>query len=251
LISSFRERLEQASKSHRSRLVLALDLSVEEGLLESALDLVNHLGCELAAVKINYHLLLPLALTDLSRIVEAAHREGLQAIADLKLNDISPTNLAVVKLLHEAGFDAFIANPIVGYRDALQPTIEEAHKRGMGVILLTYMSHRGAAEGYGLKIVSRAGSVKPLYRLFAERALKWGADGLVVGATRPRIIKEVAALTNNRLPIFSPGVGVQGGSALEAVKAGASYLIVGRSIIESPDRDAEARRLRELSWSAQ
>jgi len=248
LITSFRERLEEASKSHKSRLVLALDLNIEEGLLESALHLIEQIGCELAAVKINYHLILPLALTDIRRVVEAAHRKGLQTIADLKLNDISSTNLTVVRLLYEAGFDALIANPIVGYRNALQPMIEEAHKRGMGVILLTYMSHRGATEGYGLKIKSRSGSVKPLYRLFAERALKWGADGLIVGATRPSIIKEVAALTSNRLPIFSPGVGVQGGSALDALKAGASYLIVGRSIIDSPDRIAEARRLREWSW---
>ena len=248
MITSFRERLEEASKSHKSRLVLALDLNIEEGLLESALHLIEQIGCELAAVKINYHLILPLALTDIRRVVEAAHRKGLQTIADLKLNDISSTNLTVVRLLYEAGFDALIANPIVGYRNALQPMIEEAHKRGMGVILLTYMSHRGATEGYGLKIKLRSGSVKPLYRLFAERALKWGADGLIVGATRPSIIKEVAALTSNRLPIFSPGVGVQGGSALDALKAGASYLIVGRSIIDSPDRIAEARRLREWSW---
>jgi orotidine-5'-phosphate decarboxylase len=230
--------------------VLALDLNIEEGLLESALDLVEQIGCELAAVKINYHLLLPLALTDLRRVVDAAHRKGLQTIADLKLNDISSTNLTVVKLLYEAGFDAFIANPIVGYRDALQPTIEEAHTRGMGVIFLTYMSHKGASEGYGLKITLRSGLVKPLYRLFAERALKWGADGIIVGATRPSIIKEVAALTKNTLPIFSPGVGVQGGSALEALNAGADYLIVGRSIIDSSDRIAEARRLREWSWVA-
>ena len=248
MTTSFRERLEEASKSHKSRLVLAVDLNIEEGLLESALHLIEQIACELAAVKINYHLLLPLALRDLKRVVEAAHQKGLQTIADLKLNDISSTNLTVVKLLHEAGFDAFIANPIVGYRDALQPTIEEAHKRGMGVILLTYMSHRGAQEGYGLKIKLKTDSIKPLYRLFAERALKWGADGLIVGATRPSIIKEVAALTRNRLPIFSPGVGVQGGSALDALNAGASYLIVGRSIIDSPDRIAEARRLREWSW---
>jgi len=218
--------------------------------LKSALDLVEQLGSELAAVKINYHLLLPLALADIKRVVEAAHRKGLQTIADIKLNDISPTNLTVLKILCEAGFDALIANPIVGYQGALQPTIDEAHKRGMGVIFLTYMSHKGASEGYGLKIRLRSGSVKPLYRLFAERAVKWGADGLIVGATRPGIIREVAALTNHKLPIFSPGVGVQGGSALHALKAGARYLIVGRSIIESPDRLTEARRLREWSWLA-
>jgi len=248
-LTTFRDRLAKSSILHKSRLVLALDLNLKEGLLESALDLIEQLGYEVAAVKVNYHLLLPLALKDIACIIDAAHQKGLQTIADLKLNDISSTNLAVLEILHRAGFDAFIVNPIVGYRDALQPTIEEAHKKGMGVIFLTYMSHKGASEGYGLKLRLRSSSVKPLYRLFAESALKWGADGLIVGATRPSIIRQVAALTNNSLPIFSPGVGAQGGSALDALKAGANFLIVGRSIIDSPKRLEEAKKLRERSWS--
>ena len=228
---------------------MALDLNLREDLLDSALSIIDQLGGEVAAVKVNYHLLLPLALKDIALIVDAAHQKGLQTIADLKLNDIYSTNLAVLEILHRAGFDALIVNPIVGYRDALQPTIEAAHKKAMGVIFLTYMSHKGAPEGYGLKLRLSPSSVKPLYKLFAERALKWGADGLIVGATRPTVIKEVAALTNNSLPIFSPGVGAQGGSALDALKAGANFLIIGRSIIDASNRLEEAKKLKEWSWS--
>ncbi|MEM3427092.1 MAG: orotidine 5'-phosphate decarboxylase [Nitrososphaerales archaeon] len=245
---SFKERLAEASLSHKSRLVLALDLSVEDQtLLDSALKVIGLVGDEFAALKINYHLLLPLALKDIMCIVKDAHKKGLQTIADLKLNDISSTNLAVLKVLQQAQFDALIVNPIVGYRDALQQTIDEAHKVRMGVIFLTYMSHKGASEGYGLRLKTPS-SMKPLYTLFAERAIKWGADGLIVGATKPKIIREVAKLTHNTLPIFSPGVGKQGGSALEALKAGATYLIVGRSILDSPTMLTEARRLREETW---
>lgn len=245
----FRDRLQEASNSHKSRLVLALDLNVEDHmLLDSALDILERLSCEFAAVKINYHLLLPLALKDIAYLVEAAHQNGLQTIADLKLNDISSTNLAAVKVLQKAGFDALIVNPIVGFQEALQPTVDEAHRRGMGVIFLTYMSHKGASDGYGLKVKTASGALKPLYRLFAERALKWNADGLVVGATRPRVIREVAELTDRRLPIFSPGVGLQGGSALRALKAGATYLIVGRYILDSSNLHAAARSLREETW---
>ena len=228
---------------------MALDLNLREDLLDSALGIIDQLGGEVAAVKVNYHLLLPLALKDIALIVDAAHRKGLQTIADLKLNDIYSTNLAVLEILHRAGFDALIVNPIVGYRDALQPTIEAAHKKAMGVIFLTYMSHKSASEGYGLKLRLSPSSVKPLYKLFAERALKWGADGLIVGATRPTVIREVAALTKNSLPIFSPGVGAQGGSALDALKAGATFLIIGRSIIDASNPLEEAKKLREWSWS--
>ncbi len=227
---------------------MALDLNMGDQMLDSALKVVQLLGDEFAAVKINFHLLLPLALKDIMCVVDAAHQKGLQTIADLKLNDVSSTNLAVLNVLQKAGFDALIVNPIVGYKDALQPTIDEAHKRLMGVIFLTYMSHKGASEGYGLRVKTATNLLKPLYTFFAEKALKWGADGLVVGATRPKIIKEVAELTGKMLPIFSPGVGVQGGSALKALRAGATYLIVGRSILNSPNLLAEAQRLREESW---
>jgi orotidine-5'-phosphate decarboxylase len=63
--------------------------------------------------------------------------------------------------------------------------------------------------------------------------LKWVADGVVVGATVPAKIAEVKQILGEKVAIYSPGVGAQGGDAETAVKAGASYLIVGREITNS------------------
>ena len=81
------------------------------------------------------------------------------------------------------------------------------------------------------------------YVSFAKKALKWGADGVVVGATVPDKIREIKQVLGEKVPIYSPGVGAQGGAAETAVKAGSSYLIVGREIISSGDPAQAARRL--------
>ncbi|MDA4117476.1 MAG: orotidine 5'-phosphate decarboxylase, partial [Thaumarchaeota archaeon] len=128
------------------------------------------------------------------------------------------------------GFDALIANPFVGYRDGIQDLLVKSHRMGKGVILLVYMSHAGAKEGYGMKV---GGS--PLYMIFARRAREWGADGIVVSAKSPSVIKSVRSLVGDDMVMMSPGVGVQGGDAKRAVKAGSDYVIVGRTLIGAKD----------------
>jgi orotidine-5'-phosphate decarboxylase len=93
------------------------------------------------------------------------------------------------------------------------------------------MSHKGANEGYGQKIYSEETGAKTMqYISFAKKALKWDADGVVVGATYPEKIREIHEILRENVPIYSPGIGVQGGAAETALKAGARYLIVGRDI---------------------
>jgi orotidine-5'-phosphate decarboxylase len=193
----------------------------------------------ICAVKINFHLILPLSAAEILKINKLVHSCGLQSIADIKLNDIENTNEVAVDHLTKMGFDAVIANPFIG-RGALAALVQKAHKVNAGVIALVYMSHPGAKEGFGLEVGGRG-----LYREFLERAGGAGADGIVVGATQPDILKEVAG----RLPVYSPGVGTQGGDAEQAVRNGADYLIIGRSIVESrqPARVAKEIKDRILS----
>jgi orotidine-5'-phosphate decarboxylase len=108
------------------------------------------------------------------------------------------------------------------------------------------MSHKGACEGYGQTIIDAQTGEKTLqYISFAKKALMWGADGVVVGATVPQKIAEVKQILHDKVDIYSPGVGAQGGAAETAIKAGASYLIVGREITNSIDPAAAARSLCE------
>ena len=236
---SFRERILVSANRRRSRLVLALDFS---GPYDSRLARAEHvLGLvkeHVAAVKVNHHLLLPYGLEGLRRIVDACRAEEIPLVADLKMNDIEATNLNMLDSLLAYGFSAVIANPFVGREEGLGKVVERAHANKGGVILLVYMSHRGASEGYGLRLEGG----EPLYRVFAQRAREWGADGVVVSAKSAEKIAETREIVGKRCLIFSPGVGAQGGDASAAT--GADFAIVGRSITESSDPEKVARKLK-------
>jgi orotidine-5'-phosphate decarboxylase len=247
---SFKAKMEETAKSKNSRIVLALDFPFEAPenrakILAKAQSVLEAVYPYLCAVKINHHLVLPLGTFDgVQKLVEKIHAKGLLAIMDAKVNDIGATNQVIADYYFAAGFDAIIANPFVGWEEGLKPLFEASKKQGRGVILLTYMSHKGASEGYGQTIIDPETGEKTLqYVSFAKKALKWVADGVVVGATVPEKIAEIKQILGEKVAIYSPGVGAQGGTAETALKAGASYLIVGREITMADDPAQVACRL--------
>ncbi len=252
----FRERIAEAAEERESNIILALDFPYEKPenrqtlykRAENIIDIVNPYVC---AVKFNHHLILPLGIFNgVQKLLEKAHEKELPTIMDCKVNDIGSTNHVIAEYYYEAGFDALIANPFVGWEEGLKPVFEAAKNRNKGVILLAYMSHKGAGEGYGQIVVdAKSGHRIPQYIVFARKALEWGADGVVVGATYPEKIKEVYNVLIGKIPIYSPGVGVQGGEIESALKAGASYLIVGRAITLSENPAETAKRIRDIALS--
>jgi orotidine-5'-phosphate decarboxylase len=235
----FREALLSSSKKHSSRVILALDVTgppVTRG--QRAAELLGRLGDNVAGVKINFHLLLPRGLEGISDVSRICAEKGLPLIADIKLNDIESTNLEAVELLFAGGVDAVIANPFAGAEEGLSKVIARAKHLGKGVILLVYMSHAGAKEGYGLVM-----NGKPLYLEFARRVKDWDVDGAIVSAKSPSIVSEVRAVLNDGQLILSPGVMFQGGEADEAVRAGTDFAIVGRAIIDAADPESVLRGL--------
>jgi orotidine-5'-phosphate decarboxylase len=247
---SFKAKMQEAAKSKNSPIVLALDFPYEtpenrNKVLAKAQKILKAVHPYICAVKINHHLVLPLGTFDgVQQLVEQIRGQGLLAIMDAKVNDIGATNQVIAEYYYSAGFDALIANPFVGWDEGLKPLFEVSKRLDRGVILLCYMSHKGASEGYGQTIIDQETGAKTLqYVSFAKKALKWNADGAVVGATYPQKIAEIKHILGQIVPIYSPGIGVQGGAAETALKAGASYLIVGREITTAGDPAQAARRL--------
>lgn len=229
---TFKGKMQASAEEHRSRVVLALDFGDPyDARLAKAAKVLDATKGEIAAVKVNHHLLLPYGLGGLGAVIDTCRREGLPLIADLKMNDIEATNLNIVDSLSAFGFDAVIANPFVGRDEGLGRAIERIHSKQGGMILLTYMSHKGAEEGYSLRL---EGGV-PIYRVFATRAKEWGADGVIVSAKATDIIAEVRGIVGKECLILTPGVGAQGGEAAASLGAGADYVIVGRSLTEASD----------------
>jgi orotidine-5'-phosphate decarboxylase len=249
---SFKQQMEETSRTKQSSIVLALDFPYHnpqerEYLLMKAANLLDMVSPYVCAVKFNHHLVLPLGtFGGIQTLVKKVHNAGLMAIMDCKVNDIGATNQVIAEYYFDAGFDALIANPFVGWEEGLKPIFDIAAKRQRGVILLAYMSHKGAVEGYGQTIRdAQTGAETKQYLAFARKAGRWNADGVVVGATAPEKIREIRFVLGEEVPIYSPGVGAQGGAAEAALKAGARYLIVGREIVQAEDPSVEAESLRQ------
>jgi len=246
-MSSFRNRIKDSSS--RSSVILANDLDgVNLELLEKhTLKNIKMLGNYLCAIKFNFHLLLPLGEKNIKKINKTAHDFGLQTIADIKLNDIGNTNMVTLQRLWHSGFDAVIANPIMGPEN-LSQLVKNAHDDNRGVITLVHMSHPGAKMGYGLRVQDpTSGKMSNIHDLFLKWSYSLHVDGIVVGATVPKLIELSNKKAKGRLEIYSPGVGTQGGDPKSTLDAGANYLIVGRTILNSKNPQLEAKKLQELT----
>jgi len=245
-MTKFKTRISQSSTD--SRIILANDYdSVNKKTVPQTIKNIKTLHKFLCGIKLNFHMLLPLGKKEIIRINKVAHQYGLQTIADIKLNDIGNTNQITSKTLWDFGFDAIIVNPIMG-PESLKKIVREAHKRDRGVIALCHMSAPEAKASYEINVsLSKNSKPKPLYQLFLKWAISSGADGIIVGATYPKIISYCKKISGKKLGIYSPGIGTQGGSVTKAITSGSDFLIVGRTILGSKNPVRTVKQLQSAS----
>jgi len=247
---SFSAQIQEAAERNRSKIVLALDLEGPEPqqLMIQSEKMIRHVSKYICAVKINRQLVLSLGLRGgVESIVKLSHDFSLPTIMDAKLNDVGHTNEFMAKSYFDAGFDAIIASPLVGWENGLDTVFSQARSRGKAVILLVYMSNPGAEVFYSMLGAHESGGPKPVFELLSQMAVDWKANGAIVGATKPKIISRVRQLVGPDLAIYSPGVGAQGGNPREALDAGSTYLIVGRAIYNAADPEKMAAEYRGLT----
>lgn len=247
-MASFKTRINQISKKN-GKIILANDYDTSTPKLAfKTIQNIKKFNKFLCGLKLNFHLLLPLGAKEISSITKTAHHYGIQTIADIKLNDIGNTNRVTTETLWNLGFDAVIINPIMGV-SSLKNVISSSHKKNKGVITLCHMSAPEAKLSYDMKIKLDNNNQSRLYQLFLDWAMLHKADGIIVGATFPNIIKYCKKKTGKKLNIYSPGVGTQGGKVNEVLSAGSDYLIVGRTILNSknPTKTVEELSLQSLS----
>jgi len=199
-----------------SRLVLALD----ETNGEKALKVAESVSDVVDAIKINWPLVLsegPQMITKLSEYSEV--------ICDFKVADIPNTVKLIVENAVSRGASAVIVHAFTG-DDSMKAAVEAAGDAE--IYAVTEMSHPGAK-------LFTAQHAEEMARLGVE----CGAKGFIAPATRPDRIAAIRSVVGD-LKILSPGVGAQGGKASDAIKAGATYAIVGRAIYGAEDPRAAA-----------
>ncbi|MFA9289294.1 MAG: orotidine-5'-phosphate decarboxylase [Weeksellaceae bacterium] len=164
---------------------------------------------------------------------------------DAKRGDIGSTNESYAKFVFEhLRADAVTLHPYTG-REGLQSFL----KYDKGCIILCRTSNPGSDELQGLLVDG-----KPLYQRVAEKvSADWNTNDncmLVVGATYPAELAEVRALVGD-LPILAPGIGAQGGSLADTLKAGLTaekaglVIPLSRSVIYASAAEDFAQKSRE------
>jgi len=197
-----------------SRLVLALD----ETDPARALDVAKSVAPFVAKIKINYPLVLSAGLDIVTEISKFS-----PVICDFKVADIPNTNRLIAKEAFDAGASGIIAHAFPG-PESLKAIREVDSTKDLYIVIT--MSHPKGGDFFDIDS-------------FCKLALEVGATGVVAPATRPEDVAKVRGLVGD-LEIISPGVGAQGGSSKETIKAGANYIIVGRGIYLSDDPAAAA-----------
>ena len=153
----------------------------------------------------------------LERTIEYIHlnHPGIPVILDSKRGDVGNTaQRYAIEAFERYGADAVTVNPYLG-TDSLEPFLSYEDR---GVIVLCRTSNPGAGDLQDLE----AGG-KKLYEVVAQLAAsRWNSRGncaLVVGATYPRELAQVRALTGD-MPFLVPGVGAQGGDVQAVITNG-------------------------------
>ncbi len=202
-----------------SRLILALDVYERNRALKIARDTRDFLW----GIKINWPLILG---SGIGIIRELKEETGLPIIADLKLADIPNTHRLIAKKVFEEGANYIITHGFVG-RDSVKAVMELGE-----TILVVEMSHPGAEE-----------FIQPAADRLIDLANDLMPFGVIAPATRPERVRYIREKLSREIRILTPGVGAQGGRAKEALKAGADYIIVGRSIYSAENPREAARNL--------
>ncbi|MFC1753385.1 orotidine-5'-phosphate decarboxylase [Thermoproteota archaeon] len=158
-------------------------------------------------------------LKALKKVIEDCKSRGYLVILDAKRADIGNTSKAYAKSVFDFyDVDAITVAPYMG-SDSVGPFLDYSEK-GKGVYILNRTSNKGAVDIQDL--TTHKGN--PVYIETSKKIVEWHKPGAgaVVGATYPGELETISKLFVNsgrKVPLLIPGVGAQGGSASDVVKA--------------------------------
>jgi orotidine-5'-phosphate decarboxylase len=220
----------------RSRLIVALDVPDKKTALAHIRSLSGHVGV--------FKIGLELFVREGPGLIEEVVQSGEKVFLDLKLHDIPNTVAGAVRsacrlgahmlTLHASGGSEMIKAAVAAATQFENPPTL------LAVTALTSISETEAAR------IGIAGRVGDWVEILAGLALDSGVRGLVASPL------EVSALRKRFGPeprLVIPGIRPAGASAQDqartaepggAIRAGATYLVVGRPILQASDPAAAA-----------
>lgn len=245
------ERLDALARARGTLLCIGLDpdpariegtgVKAAESFLNGLLDKLDKAGARPAAFKPNlayFEQYGSAGLALLERLLDRLRDEIV--ILDGKRGDIGRSSAAYARALFETWqADAATVSPWMG-QDSVEPFL--AHCPDRGVYLLLRTSNPGHEDIQRTVWENLAGKIKQWAR---------PGTGAVVGATNPEHLARAVRLLKE-LPLLIPGVGAQGGTAAEVMRALGEAsnawlhrVNVSSAILYAPDPVEAARRFAE------
>lgn len=211
----------------RDRLIVGLDVPD----IASAEALVDKLGDTVNFYKIGYQLVFADGLDFAKELVSS----GRQVFLDMKLLDIDNTVASGVESILRIGVSMLTLH---AYPKTMRAAVAAARGTDLcllGVTVLTSMDQADLEEaGY-----HDTPEVLALKR--ARQAREAGMGGIVASAAEARVLRPVIG---EKMALVTPGIRLEGGdhgdqkrvmTPGQAIKAGASHLVVARPVIEAAD----------------
>ena len=231
------------------RIIIALDVPT----FAAANDLMDKLGDRAKSLKVGSQLFTSVG----PDIIREIKRRGKKLFLDLKFHDIPNTVARASEAAAELGVDIFnvhISGGVEMMRDAAQATRAKASELGiekpivLGVTILTSID-----ETMFQRVLVSGNSLKDQIVHMAKLAQKAGLDGVVASPQEIQLIREACG---EDFVVLTPGVRPEWASSddqkrtmtpVEAFKAGANYVVIGRPVYRAPEpADALERILRRL-----
>ena len=219
------------------RLILALDVEPEDAK-KSIRDLASHIEI----FKIGGRLFTALG----PQVIEWVHEAGRKVFLDLKFHDIPATVAGCVRYAARMKVWGLTVHASGGFdmmKEAQAAASEEARKLGINQPLIFGVTVLTSFSKSDLLSVGVSASPKNQVKRLAVLAQKAGLKGIVASGQEIETVRKCVGPT---MFIGVPGIRPDEGNKKDdqkrimtpekAVVLGADYLIVGRPILEAPDR---------------
>ncbi len=223
--------------SYKERLILALDVPD----LKKAISIVDEFGDSLSLYKVG----LELFVSEGPKIVTEIHKRGKRIFLDLKFHDIPNTVTKAAIQATRLGVYMFNVHTTGGFemmRRCSESVHELCYKEGIGrpkIIGVTVLTSLNNEILKNELFVSHG--VKAHVKHLSELAKKAGLDGVVASVSETSLIKkhcgqDFLVVTPAIRPSWTPPEDQKRtATPKEAIKEGADYIVMGRSILQSED----------------
>ncbi len=219
----------------RDKLIVGLDVpNVSE-----ATEIVKKLGSSISHYKIGYQLVFAGGL----EFARELARDGKKIFLDMKLLDIDNTVANAVENIARMGMTMLTLH---AYPKAMKAAVDAAQGSGLcllAVTVLTSMDEQDLIEaGYEY-------DPHTLVLRRAEQARRAGMGGIVCAAEEAQAVRRIVGA---ELAVVTPGIRPAGSdkgdqkrvmTPAEAIRAGASHLVVARPIVKASDPVEAARAI--------